>query len=348
MEELEKPLIGGKKGVAMKPSQNNNESAKFIVECNERVASHIAVIHLVWAPLGIEPFRNFIQSYIRQPAGIDHDLIVLFNGFSSDEETIEYKLLLKDVEYSSLFLIDPCFDIAAYRIAASKFNHDFFCFLNSYSVILVNDWLVKLYNYASQLGVGLVGAAGGYESIYHDYVFDLKSSKDRTTCWRRFISFDGSFYRRLRRTFGPIVLRPLLYYWYGPFPNYHIRTNAFMIRKNILNRIKWGKLVSKWDTQRFESGKKSLSKQIVNMGYELLVVGRNGRAYKRGDFHESNCFRQGEQENLLIADNRTDEYLKADSDRRKYLATIAWGDKAVFNDICGNTLNMKSRSERWQ
>jgi cephalosporin hydroxylase len=41
MEELEKPLIGGKKGVVMKPSQNNDAIAEFIVECNERVASYI-------------------------------------------------------------------------------------------------------------------------------------------------------------------------------------------------------------------------------------------------------------------------------------------------------------------
>jgi cephalosporin hydroxylase len=41
MEELEKPLIGGKKGVVMKPSQNNDAIAKFIAECNERVASYI-------------------------------------------------------------------------------------------------------------------------------------------------------------------------------------------------------------------------------------------------------------------------------------------------------------------
>ena len=41
MEGLEKPLIGGKKGVKMKPSRNNDAIVKFSVECNERVASYI-------------------------------------------------------------------------------------------------------------------------------------------------------------------------------------------------------------------------------------------------------------------------------------------------------------------
>ena len=35
-------MIGGKKGVAMKPSQNNDVIAKFLAECNERVASYVS------------------------------------------------------------------------------------------------------------------------------------------------------------------------------------------------------------------------------------------------------------------------------------------------------------------
>ena len=292
--------------------------------------SDIGVVHLVWAPLGIDPFRKFVHSYITHPAGIDHDLIVLFKGFSSEEETIEYKLLLKDVKFSSLFIKDTCFDIGTYRNAASTLNYDWFCFLNSSSVILDKDWLMKMYKYASLGNVGLVGATGSYESTYHSYAIWLNLCEDRATCWRRFLSCDGPFYRKLIRAFNPIRHKLLYYYWYGPFPNYSIRTNAFMISKRVLNRIKWGRSNSKSDNLRFESGRKSLSKQIVNMNYELLVVGRNGRAYKRDAFHESNCFRQGDQENLLIADNRTDDYLKADSDRRMYLATLAWGDKAIL------------------
>lgn len=290
----------------------------------------IAVIHLVWAPLGIEPFRSFIQSYKTQPAGTNHDFILLFNGFSSEEELLEYKLLLKGVEYSYLFLKDACLDIAAYRIAASKLEHDYFCILNSYSVILDSDWLAKLYKYASQPTVGLVGATSSYESIYRTHIEKQKICKDRSSCWSRFMSSDGSFYHRLRRAFGPIVVGPLLYYWYGPFPNYHIRTNTFMVRKQVLNRIKWGKLVTKADTLRFENGRWSLSRQIVKMGYELLVVGRNGRAYKRDAFCESNTCRVNNQENLLVSDNLTGDYIKSDSERRKFLTNMSWGNKAIL------------------
>ena len=54
-----------------------------------------------------------------------------------------------------------------------------------------------------------------------------------------------------------------------------------------------------------------------------------GKAYQMNDFRESNTFRTCNQENLLVADNRTDEYLMADSDGKKCLAAINWGENAM-------------------
>src|SRR5665213_1673531 len=44
------------------------------------------VVHLVRAANGIEPFRAFLESYVRHPAGLQHELVLLFKGFSSDRE----------------------------------------------------------------------------------------------------------------------------------------------------------------------------------------------------------------------------------------------------------------------
>ena len=62
-------------------------------------------------------------------------LVLLFNGFSSEEQTEEYKLLVNDIKYRSFFIKNKCPDIAAYIIAANNFNYEYLCFLNSYSVI---------------------------------------------------------------------------------------------------------------------------------------------------------------------------------------------------------------------
>ncbi len=40
----------------------------------------IAVVHLVWGPLGPEPLRDFLRSYHAHDAGAPHELVVLFNG----------------------------------------------------------------------------------------------------------------------------------------------------------------------------------------------------------------------------------------------------------------------------
>ncbi len=40
----------------------------------------IAVVHLVWGPLGAGPLQEFLASYKRHPAGAEHELVVLLNN----------------------------------------------------------------------------------------------------------------------------------------------------------------------------------------------------------------------------------------------------------------------------
>jgi hypothetical protein len=57
-----------------------------------------------------------------------------------------------------------------------------------------------------------------------------------------------------------------------------------------------------------------------------LVVGRDGKAYKKEDWNKSNTFWQDNQENLLISDNQTNKYSRAYSKERMALSLLAWGD----------------------
>jgi hypothetical protein len=58
---------------------------------------------------------------------------------------------------------------------------------------------------------------------------------------------------------------------------------------------------------------------------EARVVGRDGVAYPPECWQESRTFRTGEQENLLIADNRTRHYQDGGRLTRWGLAWLAWG-----------------------
>jgi hypothetical protein len=277
---------------------------------------NIGVIHLIWGPCGIETFHAFLQSYIKNPAGLEHELILIFNGFPSEKEILEYKSLLKNFHYSSLFIKEPGFDISSYYIATNAFHYDFYCFLNSYSVILDKDWLTKLYHYASQEHVGLVGATGSGTS-WHSQLLENRDDLKTMAVYRGLMG-------RMR-----LILRIHFYTaYFDPFPNYHIRTNAFMIARDLFLHIHRPRRSTKLATYLFESGKNSMTKQVHRMGLQTLVIGRNGRAYAPDAWWESNTFWQNDQSNLLVADNQTNKYVRADIKEKWRLAKTAWGAHA--------------------
>lgn len=282
--------------------------------------NEICVIHLVRAANGLTPFNLFIESYKDHPAGVDHDLILLFKGFRNDEMD-QYHAVAHGIKYISQQVSDVGFDLNAYFTAIQSFQYKYYCFINSYSVVLERDWLLKLYQVAKQEGVGLVGATGSYESMYSNNVPARLFSKisRRHSLWKESIL---ELHRWVHEFRNSLKLR----YRFDKYPNYHIRTNAFLVSRDVWKRIKQPKIVTKMDAHRFESGKKSLTKQVMKMGLKALIVGRNGQAYDKEDWWQSNTFRKGDQSNLLIADNQTNHYQLGDIQTKKMLEKLAWGN----------------------
>jgi hypothetical protein len=103
--------------------------------------AEICVVHLIRAQNGIEPFKRFIESYTEYHGGIDHDLVIIFKGFTNREHIAEYRELLKSFSYKPLFVRDFGFDVRAYFSAVNTFDYKYFCFLNSYSYLLDQEWL---------------------------------------------------------------------------------------------------------------------------------------------------------------------------------------------------------------
>ncbi|MGB2953028.1 MAG: hypothetical protein WBB74_06520 [Gaiellaceae bacterium] len=251
----------------------------------------LCVVHLVWAPLGNGPLERFVDSYRAHEAGIDHSLLVVFNGFSDERPPLE---TLEGLVFEPLHLTEPMIDLAAYGTAAESVQATHLCFLNSYSELLADGWLEKLCRHLSTPGVGLVGATGSYE-------------------------------RSAARPLGRIVGRSRLV----PFPNPHIRTNAFMIPRELLLGLEWGEIREKAAAWQFETGRQSMTRQVWRRGLEALVVARDGEAYPEERWYESRTFRSGDQENVLVADNRTREYAEADEATRRWLAELAWGPDVI-------------------
>ena len=324
----------------------------------------IAVVHLVWGPLGVAPLREFLASYRRHRAGVEHELVVLFNGVGS-EQRAELEAELEGTEHRLLKLGEPVQDLVAYVQATARLDHARLCFLNSYSAILATDWLAKLAGALDQPRAGLVGATGSWASLRSGVLNSLFLPNpyrgvvpERRVAREQFIAIEREQQnarapRGLRPACGapgPVELddepprrsligsalatlktlppMPEQLLRFEGFPAPHVRTNAFMVERTVFADLRVGAIKRKMDAWALESGRNSLTRQVERRGSRALVVDRDGGCYDRERWHLSRSFWQGDQEGLLVADNQTRSYANGSVDRRRLLSAFAWGRQA--------------------
>ncbi len=278
----------------------------------------LGVVHLVWAPLGPGPVRSFLRSYHAHPPGIAHELVIVLNGAPADDgpnraggrgtaaltrEGLAAELA--GTEHRLITLERPVLDLAAYGLAARALNHQRLCFLNSYSVILADGWLAILTQALDDPGTGLVGTTASWES-------QSRWIRGRARYW----PYQLARLRAARRD-------------YPRFPNPHIRTAAFMIERTILLAMNLDAARDKRDTYLLESGRRSITRQVLERALRAVVVGRDGRVYGVKDWAVSRTYRSGEQDNLLVADRRTADWQSASPRLRRRLSRDAWSEHYV-------------------
>lgn len=269
------------------------------------MAAEICVVHLVRKKNGLAPFRNFLNSYLAHPAGVEHELLIVYKGFASGEaDIVPYEALLRDVPHSSLAVADFGFDLRPYFVVARKCDSKYLCYLNSFSVILDRDWLLKLYRCIREPGVGLAGATGSWGSI-------SSGSSAVRQC---------PPYEKLAR----LLARKSLAILFDAFPNYHLRTNGFIVARENMLKIKHGSILTKMQAWMLESGRRGITRQVERMGLEPVVVGKDGKIYKKHEWDISNTFWRGQQDNLLISDNQTRNFEAASPEWRRRLELFAW------------------------
>lgn len=284
----------------------------------------IGLVHLVWAPLGPEPLRAFLRSYHAHPPTIEHELAIVLNGapppdtgearprgasevqpHNADTAGSRDALLaeLTGTEHRLIELDHPVPDLAAYGRAARALPHLRLCFLNSYSVVLADGWLAVLARALSEPNVGLVGATASWES-------QSRWIRGRARHW----PYQLALLRRARRD-------------YPRFPNPHIRTTAFMIERDIVRAMNLDAAHDKRSTYLLESGRRSITRQVLERGLRAVVTGRDGVVYGVKDWAAARTYRSGEQDNLLVADRRTRDWQAASPRLRRRLSRDAWGDR---------------------
>lgn len=162
-----------------------------------------------------------------------------------------------------------------------------------------------------------------YPDIGHDIGTYRRAALDATT---GYVCFLNSFSRPLKANWLAMMLDVAQREDVGlvgctsskeavpcaPFPNPHVRTNAFVMLRELFIEL------APVDPTReeclaFEAGPNSLTRQVKARGLRAVTVPRRP-------------FRWGNQRDLLVADNRTDDYQHAAPERRKFLQQLAWGE----------------------
>jgi hypothetical protein len=296
----------------------------------------VGVIYLYRFAEGDGPVRRFLATYARHPAGLDHDLNVVFKGFPDRHAFDRGRASFGDIAFNVIEHEDVGYDIGSYRWAATVASNRRLLFLNTFSQILADGWLRQFDRALDESGIGLVGATGSWLAATAGYEAEAKYYLGEALRWPlRFMGRPvpepvGSKRTRTRRhrPLHRYFLSPLEYaqrlYQYGRFPNPHIRTNAFMIERERFLSLDFPRFASKVDAYKFESGRRSMTRQILARNLSPVVVDKNGQTYAVSDWRSSKTFWTERQTNLIIADNRTADYASGDQEQRRVLENLAW------------------------
>ncbi len=303
----------------------------------------LRLVHLVRQVNGPEPLERFLDSYREHDAGVEHQLVLLFKGFESQSAATPYRERAGELDAEAIFVHDEGFDLDAYLTAAAELGAGRYCFVNSFSRVLAAGWLRQLDDALHEPRVGLVGATGSWASArsYMYFALGLPSAYRAVYPSRRETRAEfrrveeartgetgGSLLTIARRKAATARALAELAVGFQRFPAHHIRTNAFATTSGVLQALTTARLRRKVHAYRLEHGRRSFTRQVELMELRAVVTGRDGVIYGRDDWAESETFWQGEQANLLIADNQTERYAHGDLATRELLARFAWGSAA--------------------
>jgi hypothetical protein len=285
----------------------------------------IAIVYLSYVPYGPICLENFLKSYIANKPNLNHSLHIVMNGWKNSKELKRQVLLFEeilkqyDVEHVKHYSLEDA-DIGVYLSVKKEIETDFFVFLNTRSTIINRYWLDYLFENITKPGVGAVGATGAWG--------DATLKKRMVKLLKKLI--------RLKVTHSE--LKQLFFYYTNLYPTLrpHLRTNAFMIKSEILQKLIYHKIrpffirpfagvrQGKLRALCFEHGRQNMNFQLKSMRLRTLVVGSDGKGYEEAEWYDSNTFWSGEQENLIITDNQTEKYATARDSVRKFLRFSAW------------------------
>ncbi len=251
---------------------------------------------------GLPAFNKFLASYEKYGAGIEHKLTILLRAFENNlEDYNKIKEICSAKNIKTLDTIDVGLDFGAYLDSAKQSDADYICCLNTSCEIMCDDWLKKLYSPIEEDNkYQMVGISGAYDPC-PNYIRDYRSVN----------SLFGKvvvFFKRLN------LFRYLYRYLFATirkgYPNYHLRTPAFLIKRELLTEYFeiYDLPTDKLGAYRVEGDERhSLSQFVLTKGFDFCVADKFGVKFDKQDFDKSETY-CSEKKNYIIKDRQQEMY----------------------------------------
>lgn len=117
---------------------------------------------------------------------------------------------------------------------------------------------------------------------------------------------------------------------YPPFPNPHIRSNAFIVRRNDLLPYFGVRMYEKEQSYLFESGSGSLTRSLLERQCRAVVVNSSGDIFDVPDWPRSKTFRLESQQGLIVRDNQSRNFEKFTAAEKSVYECLSWGTNGDY------------------
>jgi hypothetical protein len=260
-------------------------------------ALNILVSYVIREEDGASPAKEFVGSLRKFPAGAPATLLVSVKCQKSiflDQIRGIFEDGVKGFDIDVVHAPNHGFDLGTHYLVARQNPGVILIFMSASSKATCPNWLNLLTLPLIKNHVGAVGCMLSFESIHDSYLeivrtriksklhlkmsgFELAAAKARGISVSKFqIPFGplGNWITHLFTKVSCYLLRnrqPLSYSRLFPaFPNPHLRTTGFAVRADLLLVTFDSYPQYKHEAFQYESGYSSISRRIVNLGYQVL------------------------------------------------------------------------------
>lgn len=335
-----------------------------MTEADHSAGHDVAVVYLARYQEGPQPMAAFVESCGQHPAGIAHDRVVIrkgFSGTSSPQHKIVDAFFSRSVSVSDNgFDITAYAEAAAqlphrYLVFLNTFSEvrsdDWLRKLRAafenpaVGIAGATGSYESLYSSMKQLRKGMFltqkklldPQQAGLRRVFQMFRKALPQRLSRRMVAKIISHFAVRAHRAdagsaADREFETVWLQetqPDGVYEYlngiPEYPNPHIRTNAFMIERQLFLDTLPAPITTKKQSYLFESGPDGLTPQMLRRGKTVVVVGDDANVYGVEQWYRSGTFRLGNQRNLLVHDNQTRAFEALNSEEKRTFAEMTWG-----------------------